>query len=194
THGDELIRPGELNDLRHRLRRLAPKHDLGSVIAYAFDHRTRMVAFIFAGTRMAPAGLRPSGSAFVDVRFEKTRIVLQQWNRNFRPSQMQLDGRFPDLFMASSMSLHSEQCMDLIRDACKIDRAHRPLIIAGGPHAVYVPYDFFSPSEANPAGADLVITGEEFVLLSLLDVILSRRAPVESLPNASARVRGSGAL
>jgi hypothetical protein len=45
-----------LNDLRHRLRRLAPKHDLVSVIAYAFDHRTRMLPFIFADTRMAPAG------------------------------------------------------------------------------------------------------------------------------------------
>jgi radical SAM superfamily enzyme YgiQ (UPF0313 family) len=194
THGDELIRPGELNDLRHRLRRLAPKHDLVSVIAYAFDHRTRMLPFIFADTRMAPAGVRAIGSAFVDVGFEKTRIVLQQWNRNFRPSQMQLDGRFPDLFMVSSMSLHSEQCMDLVRDACKIDRAHRPLIIAGGPHAVYMPYDFFSPSEANPASADVVITGEEFVLLSFLEVILSARAPRESLRNAFFRVRDSGEL
>ena len=76
--------------------------------------------------------------------FDKTRIVLQQWNRHFRPSQMQLDGRIPDLFMVSSMGLHSEQCMELIRDARRIDPAHRPLIIAGGPHAVYQPYDLFS--------------------------------------------------
>ena len=31
--------------------------------------------------------------ALVDAGFEKTRIVLQQWNRSFRPSQMRLDGR-----------------------------------------------------------------------------------------------------
>src|ERR1700675_1339579 len=194
TRGDELIRPGELNDLRHRLRRLAPKHDLVSVIAYAFDHRTRMLPFIFADTRMAPAGVRAIGSALVDVGLEKTRIVLQQWNRNFRPSQMQLDGRFPDLFMVSSMSLHSEQCMDLIRDAHRINPAQRPLIIAGGPHAVYQPYDLFSANPTRPGSADVVVTGEEFVLLSLIEVVLATGARGESMRSAFVRARDSRAL
>ena len=144
ARGDELLKPGELTRLRERLRTVAPKHDLATVIVCAFDHRTRMLPFIFADTRMAPAGVRAIGSAMADAGFEKTRIVLQQWNRNFRPSRMHLDGRLPDLFMVSSMSLHSEECMDLIRDAHRIDPAHRPLIIAGGPHAVYEPYDLFS--------------------------------------------------
>ena len=65
------------------------------MIACAFDHRTRMLPFIFADTRMAPAGVRAIGSAMVDAGFDKTRIVLQQWNRNFRPSRMRLDGRIP---------------------------------------------------------------------------------------------------
>src|SRR5258707_11491352 len=137
--GDELLRPGELTRLRQRLRQLAPEHDLTTVIACAFDHRTRMLPFIFADTRMAPAGVRAIGSAMVDCGFEKTRIVLQQWNKNFLPSRMQLDGRIPDLFMVSSMGLHSDRCMELIRDARRIDPAQRPLIIAGGPHAVYPP-------------------------------------------------------
>src|SRR3954464_11782129 len=123
TRGDELLRPGELNGVRERLRAVAAGHDLVSVIACAFDHRTRMLPFIFADTRMAPAGVRGIGSAMVDSGFEKTRIVLQQWNKKFRPSRMQLDGRIPDLFMVSSMSLHSEECMDLIRDAHRIDSA-----------------------------------------------------------------------
>src|SRR5271154_5491797 len=121
TRGDELLKPGELSSLRSRLRKIAHQHDLATVIACAFDHRTRMLPFIFADTRMAPAGVRAIGSALVDAGFEKTRIVLQQWNPNFRPSQMRLDGRIPDLFLVSSMSLHSEQCLDLIRDACTID-------------------------------------------------------------------------
>src|SRR5882762_5801618 len=104
ARGDELLRAGEMIHLRERLRLIAPKHDLVTVIACAFDHRTRMLPFIYADTRMAPAGVRAIGSALVDVGFEKTRIVLQQWNRNFRPSRMQLDGRIPDLFMVSSMS------------------------------------------------------------------------------------------
>ena len=162
-------------------------------MAYAFDHRTRMLPFIYADTRMAPAGARAIGSALVDSGFEKTRIVLQQWNRNFQPSQMRLDGRIPDLFLVSSMSLHSEEARNLIRDACWIDRAHRPLIIAGGPHAVYVPYDFFG-SEADPSGADVVVAGEEFVLLSMLEVVLALRTPRESLRAAFYRARDAGAL
>src|SRR4051794_27024736 len=137
NRGDELLKPGELTQLRMRLRAVAPKHDLTTVIACAFDHRTRMLPFIFADTRMAPAGVRAIGSAMVDSGFEKTRIVLQQWNRSFRPSKMKLDGHVPDLFMVSSMSLHSDQAMAMIKDAHLIDPEHRPLIIAGGPHAVY---------------------------------------------------------
>src|SRR5438874_306913 len=110
TRGDELLKPGDLLALRARLRRLAPAHDLATVIACAFDHRTRMLPFIYADTRMAPAGVRSIGSAMVDSGFDKTRIVLQQWNRRFRPSKMRLDGRIPDLFMVSSMGLHSGQC------------------------------------------------------------------------------------
>src|SRR5881227_554384 len=194
TRGDELLRPGELNRVRERLRAIAPRHDLVSVIACAFDHRTRMLPFIFADTRMAPAGVRGIGSAMVDSGFEKTRIVLQQWNKKFRPSPMKLDGRIPDLFMVSSMGLHSDQCMEMIRDAYRIDPAHRPLIIAGGPHAVYEPYDLFSADPARPGSADVVVTGEEFVMLSLIEVLLSVRGRGESMRSAFIRARDSKAL
>src|SRR3954463_5860270 len=120
NRGDELLKPGELTQLRMRLRAIAPKHDLATVIACAFDHRTRMLPFIFADTRMAPAGVRAIGSAMVDSGFEKTRIVLQQWNRSFRPSQMQLDGKTPDLFMVSTMGMHAERALELMRDARRI--------------------------------------------------------------------------
>jgi hypothetical protein len=82
TRGEELLKPGELTRVRERLRIGAQGHDLSSVIACAFDHRTRMLPFIFADTRMIPAGVRVIGSAMVDAGFDKTRIVLQQWNRN----------------------------------------------------------------------------------------------------------------
>ena len=55
--GDELLRPGALTSIRARLRLVAAKHDLVTVIACAFDHRTRMLPFIYADTRMAPAGV-----------------------------------------------------------------------------------------------------------------------------------------
>lgn len=194
TRGDELLEPGALTRVRERLRSRAREHDLSSVIACAFDHRTRMLPFIFADTRMIPAGVRAIGSALADVGFDRTRIVLQQWNRNFRPSQMRLDGRIPDVFMVSSMSLHSERCKELIRDAHRIDPAHRPLIIAGGPHAIYEPYDLFSADAARPGSADVVVTGEEFVLLSLIEAVLSMRGRGESMLSAFVRARDSRAL
>src|SRR6478735_3413446 len=103
TRGDELLAPGELLNLRRRLRAVSARHDLATVIACAFDHRTRMLPFIYADTRMVPAGVRAVGSAMADVGFTKTRIVLQQWNKRFRPSTMKLDGRVPDVFMVSTM-------------------------------------------------------------------------------------------
>lgn len=191
---DELLRPGELLSLRERLRPRAARHDITTVIACAFDHRTRMLPFIYADLRMAPAGSRAIGAAMVDAGFEKTRIVLQQWNKNFRPSQMRLEGRIPDIFMVSSMQLHAAACKDLIQDACRIDEAHRPLIIAGGPKVIYEPWDVFSADPKNPWGADVVVTGEEYVLLSLIEALLEIRADGESLRKTFMRARNSGIL
>jgi radical SAM superfamily enzyme YgiQ (UPF0313 family) len=194
TRGDELLKPGELTALRARLRAMASRHDLSTVIACAFDHRTRMLPFIYADTRMVPAGVRAIGSALADVGFSKTRIVLQQWNRHFRPSRMQLDGRVPDVFMVSTMGMHSDRALDLIADARRIDPAHRPLIIAGGSHAVYEPFLLFNRNPGDATGPDVAVTGEEFVLLSMLEVLLSMRASGESMRSVFFRAKDSGAL
>jgi radical SAM superfamily enzyme YgiQ (UPF0313 family) len=192
--GDELLARGECRDIRRRLRRLAPSHDLVSVIVCAFDHRTRMLPFIVTDTRMAPAGVRAIGTEMVEAGFEKTRIVLEQWNPNFRPSQARLDGRVPDLLLFSSMQMHWQRCMDLIRDACRIKPAHRPLIIAGGPKCIYEPWDVFAAGPENPGGADVAVTGEAYVLLALLEAVLSIRSPRESMRNAFLRARNGGLL
>lgn len=192
--GDELLKPGALTNLRERLRKLARRHDVVSVISCAFDHRTRMLPFIFADMKMAPAGVRAVGSAMLDAGFAKTRIVLQQWNKNFRPSQMRLDGRVPDLFMVSSMQIHTAACWELIRDANRIDPAHRPLIIAGGAKTVYEPWDVFSSDPKDPSSADVAVTGEEYVLLSLMEVLLTIRAEGDTLREAFIRARNSGLL
>ena len=194
TRGDELLRSGALLELRQRIRTATRRHEVSSVIACAFDQRTQMLPFIYASTRMAPAGVRAVGSAMLDAGFDRTRIVLQQWNPNFRPSQMRLDGRIPDIFMVSSMQLHTAACIDLIRDACRIDAAERPLIIAGGPKAIYEPWDVFSVDPAEPWGADVAVTGEEYVLLHLLEALLSIRAQGESMRSAFLRARDEGLL
>lgn len=191
---DELLRAGEMNDLRSRLRGIARRQDLATVIACAFDHRTRMLPFIFADMRMAPAGVRAIGSAMVDIGCHKTRIVLQQWNKRFRPSQMRLDGRVPDLFMVSSMAIHSSQCQALIRDACRIEPRRRPLILAGGPMVIYEPWGVFGVDPSDPWGADCAVTGEEYVLLSLLERLFTMRAADEPLRATFIRAKNSGLL
>lgn len=194
ARGDILLPPGEMTALRVRLRAVASRHDLTTVIACAFDHRTRILPFIYADMRMAPAGVRAIGSALVDSGFNKTRIVLQQWNRNFSPADMRLDGRLPDIFLVSSMHLHSSECDRLIQEACRIDPARRPLIIAGGPRVIYAPWEVFSSNPGDPWGADVAVTGEEYVFLSLLEVLLSMRAGKEPLRSTFLRARAAGAL
>jgi len=153
-----------------------------------------MLPFLYADTHMAPAGARAVGSAMVEAGFPKTRIVLQQWNRNFRPSRMRLDGRLPDIFMISSMQIHWAPCRELIRDVCRIEPDRRPLVIVGGPKVIYEPWDVFGPDADDPWSADVAVTGEEFVLLSLLEAVLSERAGGESVRSAFLRARDKGAL
>lgn len=194
ARGDELLKPGELRALRARLRKIAPPHDIRTVIACAFDHRTRMLPFVYADLRMAPAGVRAIGAAMADSGLDQTRIVLQQWNPRFRPSRARLGGRVPDIFMVSSMQIHSQRCRELIYDACGIDDAHRPLIIAGGAKTIYEPWDVFSASPDDRWGADVAVTGEEYVLLSLLELLLSIRSRNETLRTTFVRARNSGML
>ena len=153
-----------------------------------------MLPFVYAALRMAPAGVRSVGDALLDAGFDKTRIVLQQWNRNFRPQHMRLDGRMPDLFLVSSMQLHTAACLELIRDACRIDPQHRPLIIAGGPKVIYEPWDVFSADPREPWGADVGVTGETFILLELLATLLPLRGHGESMRATFHRAVAEGVL
>jgi len=194
NRGDELLRPGDFSALRERLRQLAPRHDVATVVACAFDHRTRLLPFIGPDLRMAPAGVRSIGAAMADCGFGKTRIVLQQWNRNFVPAGMRLDGRVPDLFLVSSMSLHVTRAKELVRSAAMIPPPHRPLIVVGGARAVYRAWDAFRTRPGDPAGADVAVTGEEYVWLSLLEVLLSERGRNEPLRQTFLRARDRGLL
>jgi radical SAM superfamily enzyme YgiQ (UPF0313 family) len=192
--GDRLLKTGECLDIRRRLRRLTPRHDLTAVMVCAFDPRTRVLPFYYSSTHMAPAGARAIGAALADAGIGRTRIVLQQWSPRVRPSRMVLDGRVPDLLLVSSMQIHSAACEAIIRDACRMDPASRPLIIAGGPRAIYEPWSVFSDAPADPWAADVAVTGEEYVLLNLLEVLLAERAGGEPLRSAFARARDQGGL
>ncbi|OQB82611.1 MAG: Radical SAM superfamily protein [Planctomycetes bacterium ADurb.Bin126] len=192
--GDRLLAPGEHLDVRRRLRLLAARHDLLTVVVNAFDHRTRILPFANSSVRIAPAGPRAIGSALADSGFTRTRIVLQQWNPRFDPTRMNLDGQMPDLLLVSSMRIHAAAFTKLLRDACRIEPSRRPLIVTGGPLLIYEPWMAFGDGSPDAGQADLAVTGEDYVLLSLLEVLLSERGENESLRSAFLRARDRGLL
>jgi radical SAM superfamily enzyme YgiQ (UPF0313 family) len=120
--------------------------------------------------------------------------VFELWNPRFRSSRAQLGGRPPQMLLVSSMQIHAARAHAAIGDAFAMGE-QRPLIIAGGPKAIYEPYDFWSASRNGPGSApDVVVTGEAYVLLELLDVVLANRRRGESMRAAFERARCEGAL
>ncbi len=187
--GDILLTPGDLPSVRKRLAAIAGGKGLSAVIACAFDHRTRMLPFIVADTHMVPAGVRAVASAFYESGIENVRIVLQQWNKRFDPAQMKLDGRIPDIFCLSSMSLHTAEARKLLQRVRMIPAEQRPLVIAGGSVCVYEPWELFDTPDDYTFGPDVCITGETFPLLSMLEIILASKGESETVRQAFLRCK-----
>ena len=194
SKGDELLPEGSMLAIRERLRPLAARHDITSVVAYAFDKTTRMLPMIFIDKRMAPGGPRAISGALLDIGLKRTRAVIQQWNWRFDPAVMELDGRIPDLFCVSSMGLHGAAADKLIRRANSIDEDRRPLIIAGGPRTNYEPWRVFGTDPDDPWGADLACTGELYVFYELLEVLFEEKRHHETLRQTFLRCRDAGYL
>jgi len=91
------------------------------------------------------------------------------------------------------MQIHSANAYEMILDAHKLGD-ERPLILAGGAKAIYEPWDFFGLGPDGKYSADVVVTGEEFVALQLLDRVMEYRAADEHPRKAFHRLRRSGLL
>ncbi len=160
---------------------------------YAFDFRTRMLPYWFADKRMAPCSVRILGDCLDAAGFKHIRIVLQQWTPNIRPSMAILDGKPLDVLLVSAMQVHAEPAYDLIRDAHSLG-PRRPLILVGGPKAIYEPTDFFELGPRPGVGADGVVTGEVVVLLELLEAVLHCRRAGDTARDAFERARRAGGI
>ncbi len=192
--GDEYTRSGEYRALRQRVRTASSGLSIPSVVVYAFDNRTRLLPYFFSSHRMAPAGARAVGAALYDSGLTSTRVVLQQWTPNFRPSRARLDGQPIEMLLVSSMQIHAERAYRLVADACSRPAQERPLIIAGGPKAIYEPWDMFAIGGDPNISADIAVTGEEFVLMQLVEVLLEYRGQTGTMRSAFQRARADGAL
>jgi radical SAM superfamily enzyme YgiQ (UPF0313 family) len=191
---DRYTRPGHYNELERRLRANPACGEMPVLVAYSFDWRTRLGPFLFADMSLLTAGPRAVAAALHGAGFTRLRIVQRQWNRNFRVSEARLDGAPPQMLFVSSMQIHSASACEMIADAYKLGD-ERPLILAGGAKAIYEPWDFFDiEQDGRKYDADVVCTGEEFVILQLLDRIMESRAAGEHPRKTFHRLRRSGLL
>lgn len=192
---DAFVPPGAYRELEARLRsRSGELAEVPAVVLSCFDRGTRLLPFVLYDRLIFPAGARVIAGALYQAGFTRTRAVFQLWNPAFRPSRARLDGRPIQLLLISSMEMHAGQAYEAIRDAHRLG-ADRPLIIAGGPKAVYQPYHFWKhPGKDNLVPPDVVVTGEAFVLLDLLNVLVQCRGRGETMRTAFERARREGAL
>ncbi|OAI46092.1 hypothetical protein AYO44_11975 [Planctomycetaceae bacterium SCGC AG-212-F19] len=193
---DRFTRPGQYRELERRLRANPATAHMPTLVCYAFDYRTRLGPFLYADMRLLTAGPRAIASALVQAGFTRTRIVQRQWNRHVQPSAARLDGLPPQMLFVSSMQIHSASAYELIADAYRLGD-ERPFILAGGPKAIYEPWDYFGfqlPNDGRAYSADVVVTGEEFVALELLDRLLEFRGRGEHPRRTFHRLRRSGLL
>jgi radical SAM superfamily enzyme YgiQ (UPF0313 family) len=190
---DRYTRPGQYQQLEERLRAYPETARTPVLVCYAFDYRTRLGPFLFADTRLLTAGPRAIAAALVNAGFARTRVVLRQWNPRLQPSEARLDGDLPQMLFVSSMQIHSASAYEMIADAYRLGEA-RPLILAGGAKAIYEPWDFFGLGPDGQYSADVVVTGEEYVALELLDRIMEAKGRGEHPRKAFHRLRRSGLL
>ena len=190
---DRFTKPGRYRELETQIRCRVEGSDTPILLIYAFDPRTRLGPFAFVEKTLIPGAPRAIGSALYAAGFRNLRLVLQQWNPNILPSATRFDGKPPEILMVSAMQIHSDPAYRLIREAWQLGD-DRPLILAGGPKAVYEPWDFFGLSPDGREGADVVVTGEEYVLLELLDRIVEMKEPGDTMREAYERAREGGLL
>lgn len=190
---DVYIPDGAFTAMIDNLRQRKDAHDLSIAIVYAFDYRTRMLPYWYADRRMAPCSVRTLGDCLYAAGFKNVRIILQQWTPNFRPSKAAINGRPIDIFMVSAMQVHAEPAYDMVREACRMG-PKRPLILAGGPKAIYEPVDYLDLGPEPGMSADCVVTGEAFVMLELLNAILEHKSSNRTCLEAYRAARNSGDL
>ena len=192
---DDLFVPkGGFRQLVDELQQARGAHAWSIVIGYAFDYRTRLLPFRWVDKRAVPCGVRSIAASLRECGFQRTRTVLQQWTPNFSPSATVRAGFPIDLLLVSSMGLHAEKAYRMVRDAHSLG-ANRPLILIGGPKAIYEPEDCFGiGKEIVGEGVDAACTGEEFVLLDLLRLLTDEARVGERPLDVFQRVRAAELL
>jgi radical SAM superfamily enzyme YgiQ (UPF0313 family) len=192
---DAFVPPGSYRRLEAELRKHAAElAEIPAVVLSSFDRATRVLPFVLYDRFIFPAGARTVAGALFQAGFSRTRAVFELWNPRFRPSQARLDGRLPQLLLVSAMEIHNALAFRAVADAWKLGE-DRPLIIVGGPKAYHQPYLFWThTTPQGPVAPDVAVTGEVYILLDLLNLLMDYHRPGEHLRLAFERARKAGAL
>ena len=192
---DAFVPAGAYRRLESRLRdRAADLAEIPAVVFGTFDRTTRMLPFILYDRKIFPAGPRTVAGALTRAGFARTRAMFQLWNPNVRPGLAHVDGKPVQMLLVSSMQMHAAKAYEAVADAWSLGE-DRPLIICGGPKAFHEPYHYWDiPTPVGPGGADVAVTGEVFVLLDLLNVIMDYHKSGPHIRRAFERARLDGAL
>ncbi len=190
---DRFLPSGYYNSLEQRIRDNNKLTQARALIVSAFDKTTRMLPFVHFDWHMVPCGPRSISAALSSSGFENVRMIFQLWSPNVKISKAKLNGAPIDMLLISSMQIHTAPAFKMIEEAWSMGES-RPLIIAGGPKACYEPFDYFGLGSNRNIGADIVVTGEEPVLLELLAVLGEFGAGQGTMREAFVRARKAGAL
>jgi radical SAM superfamily enzyme YgiQ (UPF0313 family) len=192
---DAFVPAGAYRRLEARLRsRAADLAEIPTVVFSTFDRSTRMLPFILYDRRMFPAGPRTVAGAMTRAGFSRTRASFQLWNPNLRPCRSQVDGKPVQMLLISTMQMHAGEAYKAVADAWTMGE-DRPLIIVGGPKAFHEPYHFWGlQTPVGAGGADVAVTGEAYVLLDLLNVVIVHHRPGEHIRKAFERARRDRSL
>ena len=191
---DRFLAAGAHGALRRALSARLRGRELSAVLVHCFDPRTRILPFVFADTRIVPAGVRQVAASLLESGVHDVRIVLQQWTPHVSPEALSLGGRRPDLLLLSAMSLHTAPLERLLREACRIPPGERPLVVCGGPKGIYEATGMFHVGGDPSVSTDFVCRGEDYVLLEALERITAEWPVREPLRSAFLRARAGGAL
>ena len=190
---DRFLPAGRYRSLTEELRSKGELGEVRTLIVSAFDRSTRLMPFVFWDRIMVPCGARSIAAALHEAGMTRTRLAFQLWNPNVAPSRAQIDGGGIDMLLVSSLQLHSAAAYRVIEEVWGMGES-RPLVIAGGPKAIFEPVDYFGLGRDGDVSADVVVTGEEPVLLELLSVLAAFGAGRGEMRNAFERAREAGAL
>ena len=193
ARGDEFARPGRVAELIQKIAGRPGLDEIPVACFYAFDFRTRTLPYRFYDRLMHPSGVRAIAAALHEAGFKQVRAIFELWTPNVRPSNCRIDGKPIQILCTTAMQIHSEPSYRMIEDAWSMGK-DRPLILAGGPKAIYEPDHYFGLGPNGDMHADAVAVGEELILLELLDRVTENRGANETMLQAFTRCRDNGWL